>query len=283
MARPHIEFIQAQMIPWRRGLYGNARSEVEVRTLSFDDDTGASSLIIRYPAGYSRPDPEYLEVDEEFFVLDGAIEMNGQNYDRHTYGHFPARYVRKMTRSGAGAVVITFFSGEPRTHRGIPTGGMSHPERLVPYLDTRRMEGNESARKEMFPGIKTSGSLHKRLKTDPVTGEITWLVAVRGGVVMTQNETHPVIEEEYALSGDQIGPHGNMRPGAYFWRPANIKHGPFATATGAYHLVRGIGGKYTTLLEDQPGPFPWDTPYNPILPPEYQDYVAGYKDQETSY
>ncbi len=29
MARPHILFVQAQMIPWARGLHGDARHDVE--------------------------------------------------------------------------------------------------------------------------------------------------------------------------------------------------------------------------------------------------------------
>ena len=80
MARPHIEFVPTQLLPWQRGLYGGSRPDVEVRVLSIDDDNGASSLMIRYPPGWARGGPEYLDVDEEFFVLDGAIEINGLSY-----------------------------------------------------------------------------------------------------------------------------------------------------------------------------------------------------------
>ncbi|MBM3503106.1 MAG: hypothetical protein FJX65_04455 [Alphaproteobacteria bacterium] len=282
MARPHIEFVQAQVIPWQRGLYGGSRPGTETRILSLDEDNGGTSLMIRYPSGWSRIGTEHLAVDEEFLVLDGSIEIDGQVYGRLGYGHFPRHYVRHRMSSGGGAVVMTFFSGEPKAISGTP----SEPcdvRRLVRFIDALRMEGNESHRAEMFPGLKPGGALHKRLKTDPVTEEVTWIVMIRGGRIMEQNEIHPVVEEEFSLSGDQIGPRGNMRPGAYFWRPPGIQHGPFGTATGTTHLVRGIGGKYTTRLQDVPGPFPWDTPYNPILPPAYQEYVRAYADRETSY
>jgi hypothetical protein len=281
MARPHLEFIPAQVVPWQRGLYGGARPDTETRVLSIDEAAGDATVMIRYPAGWARDGVEHLAVDEEFFVLDGAIEINGQRYGRHCYGHLPANFVRNSMSSG-GAVVLTFFSGEPKAVPGTPSVACDE-RRLVRFLDTLAMTGTDSHRAAMFPGIRASGSLHKRLKTDPVTEEVTWLVLIQPNSVMSQRETHPVIEEELAISGDQTGPRGNMRPGAYFWRPAGIPHGPFGTVTGALHLVRGVGGRYTTLLEDVPGPFPWDTPYDPILPPSYQDYVRAYRDAEVNY
>jgi len=283
MARPHLEFIHAQLIPWQTGLYGGGRPGVEQRTLSRDEESGAASLIIRVPPGWQRPEPEYLEVDEEFLVLDGSIEISGQVYGKQDYAHLPAGFARTGSQSTNGAVSLTFFSGEPHERAGSPPAGLFVPSRLVRHIDTRNMEGVLGPRKEMFPGLKAGGSVHKRLKTDPVTGELTWLVALRGGWIMSQMETHPVVEEEYALAGDQVGPRGTMRAGAYFWRPPGIQHGPFATATGVLHLVRSVGGPLTTELEEVSGPFHWDQPYDPILPPPYDSYVANYRDSETTY
>ncbi|MSO66126.1 MAG: DUF4437 domain-containing protein [Alphaproteobacteria bacterium] len=283
MARPHLEFIPAQVVPWQRGLAGGARPEVETRILSLDETNGATSVIIRYPAGFARNAAEHLAADEEFLVLDGAIEINGQVHGRQCYGFFPAGFVRHSVFVPSGAVVLTFFSAEPVSHDGTPADGLYRPERLVRFLDTRRMAGDEKAREKLFPGIKTSGPLHKRLKTDPVTNEITWLVAIRGGWAMTQTEIHPCVEEEYALTGELVGPHGTMRPGSYFWRPPGIEHGPFATLTGCLRLVRGVGGKYTATLADAPDPPRFDVPYRPILPPAYRDYVRSYRDSETNY
>ncbi|MBM3503105.1 MAG: DUF4437 domain-containing protein [Alphaproteobacteria bacterium] len=281
MARPHIEFVPAQFLPWQRGLYEDVRPGVETRVLSRDFDTGAASLMLRYPAGFARPEREHLSADEEFFVLDGIIEINGQRYDRHCYGFYPAGYVRYGVYSGAGAVVLTFFSREPRARSGIPIFGPD-PARVVRCLDTRRMVPSDTHRASMFPGIKPSGTVHKRLKTDPATDEVTWLVLIRGGWAMTQNEIHPCVEEEFTIAGEMVGPHGTMRPGAYFWRPPGIEHGPFASATGTIHFIRGLGGRYTTKLREV-APSPWNVPYDPILPPDYRQHVAGYRDLETCY
>ena len=75
MGRPHIEFIQSQALAWApspwQGLYG----DTEVKVLSRDEGSGETSNLIRYPAGWSRTDPEYLAVDEELYVLGGELTI----------------------------------------------------------------------------------------------------------------------------------------------------------------------------------------------------------------
>ena len=81
MGRPHIEFIQAQALKWAKGLpAGTGRADVECKTLSIDDATGTATCIVRYPAGWTRPTGEYLTTDEEFYVLEGALTINGVDY-----------------------------------------------------------------------------------------------------------------------------------------------------------------------------------------------------------
>ena len=80
MARPHTEFIQVQALPWQRGLHGGARNYVQSKVLSVDYESGASTVKVRYPPGKSRSEPEILRADEEMFVLDGDLVVNGVNY-----------------------------------------------------------------------------------------------------------------------------------------------------------------------------------------------------------
>ena len=51
--RDHIEFVQAQRLPWQdgaaMGLHG-----CEIKYLSEDRGTGAFSAVVRYPAGLAR-------------------------------------------------------------------------------------------------------------------------------------------------------------------------------------------------------------------------------------
>ena len=64
MARPHIEFIQSQVLPWSEGLYAGTRQGVQSKTLSVDDETGSASVLVRYPPGWVQPGPGYLSADE---------------------------------------------------------------------------------------------------------------------------------------------------------------------------------------------------------------------------
>ena len=56
MARPWIEFLFAQHLPWERGLPGGARDDVDCKILSLDPEGGDMSVICRYPAGLGQVD-----------------------------------------------------------------------------------------------------------------------------------------------------------------------------------------------------------------------------------
>ena len=72
MPRPRIEFVQSQFLPWQTAPVAAARPGAEARVLSRDPDTGALSLLVRYPAGWAREGEEWLPADEEFLVLQGG-------------------------------------------------------------------------------------------------------------------------------------------------------------------------------------------------------------------
>ena len=52
--RGHIEFVQAQCLPWRRIGYGLGRPDAEYKMLSRNPRDGACSALMRYPPGWSR-------------------------------------------------------------------------------------------------------------------------------------------------------------------------------------------------------------------------------------
>ena len=269
--RPHIEFIPSQWLPWRSDALGGARPGTQARVLSRDADDGACSLIVRYPAGYERGG-EWLDVDEEFIVLAGQIEVDGVSYGRLDYAHLPRGLPRSGQRSAAGAEVLTFFSAEPRAHASPPPG--FDAARLVRRIDTRATAGMTGPRRHMASeGFRHEGTVHKLLFDDPLTHDKTWLAGLPPGWCCDTVERHPVCEEEFALAGDIHMPNGVMYTGAYFWRPADVPHGPFGTEGGTLHLCRGKGGLYATRFEPATRPFRWDPPYDPILPEEYRAYV----------
>lgn len=281
MARPHIEFIHCQVIPWSEGLYGGGRPKVRVRVLSMDNDSGASSLILRYPPGWQRAQGEHLQADEELFVLEGSLEVSGVTYGKHDYAHLPVGYPRTGAASVGGAVVLTFFSATPSAVSGFT----DHDDRrLVKHIDTRKQSSHKGPRKHMnSEGFDHSGTVHKSLFHDPDTEDRSWLVGLPPYWSMTTAETHPVCEEEFAISGDICMPNGIMHPGAYFWRPEFIQHGPFGTVGGTLHFCRAKGGAFSTEFEEHPERLNWDPEYRPILPDEYRAYLDEVVVHEPNY
>jgi hypothetical protein len=271
--RPHIEFIQSQWLPWSAAAAAAWRPGVMARVLSRDPEDGAASLILRYEAGYRRG-AEALDVDEEFIVLAGALEIDGTRYVPHDYAHLPRHLPRSGLACERGATVLTFLSAEARVTPA-PTQAFD-AQRLVRRIDTRATAGMQGARKHMgSEGFNHTGTVHKLLFDDPLTRDKTWIAGLMPYWSCDTVERHPVCEEEFALAGDIHMPNGVMLEGAYFWRPANVPHGPFGTLGGTVHLCRGKGGLYSTSFEPSSRPFRWDPPYRPILPDDYRRCVPA--------
>jgi hypothetical protein len=272
MSRPHICFVQAQMIPWCSGLYGGARADVESKQLSLDDSDGSSTQIVRYPAGWSRPEPERLLAHEEFLVLDGAIEINGRTYARHCYAFLPAGFLRERAHSANGAVLLTMFYGEPRAVAG-RTGAEHDARLLIPCVNPLEMDWD--------PGLVdpqlAKGVAIKPLRTDPYTGEVSFLYCspphrVPAGMMKPQ-WTHPMVEELYVLEGEYTWADlGVMRKGGYAWWRENVYHGPAGTETGYNLFVRTVGGPLVNVFGTEKKPHTWTPEHRPVLPPELQPY-----------
>ena len=271
MARPHIMFVQAQMIPWSSGCHGGLHADVHSKVLSRDDVDGSATTIIRYPAGWSRRAPHSLSCHEEFLVLDGSIRINGRQYDKHAYGFFPAAYPREQASSPHGAVLLTMFYGVPKAVEGAAAG--FDEKLLVAHVDPLLMDWD--------PGLVdpqlSKGVAIKPLRTDPYTGETSFLYCspphrVPPGMAKPQ-WTHPMVEELYTLEGDYVwGDLGRMQRGGYCWWREDIYHGPAGTDTGYNLFVRTVNGPLVNTFDTVKKPFTWNPEHKPILPPELAPY-----------
>ena len=269
MGRPHIEFIQPQQLPWQR-YAGAGRTDVEVKVLSEDAAIGEASLLVRYPRGWSRPAPEYLTADEEIYVLDGALTIGDVTYRPHDYAYLPKGFPRPSAAAPNGAVVITFYYGVPQVKSGAPPAGYDDAARFLPRSNLDDTGWDKDYSGVDSPELVKAGARKKMLRTDPVTGDQTWLINTPAGWSETKVETHPVVQEMVLLTGEIAGPEGLMRPGAYFWRPEDIRHGPFGSRTGNIILMRSRGGRLSTQYFTPDTPFAFDPPYRPVLPPHLQ-------------
>ena len=264
MTRPHIEFVQAQLLPWRRIGQGAARPDAEYKFLSRDLASGACSAVIRYPPGWRREGDNRIDAAEEFYVLDGELMIDDARYSHDCYGYFPKRYCHRALSSPNGAVALTFFDAEPASYAG-PADSADASMRIDALHMPWDMTLND-------PRLAHLGISRKDLRTDPATGERTFLSMILPhseppGLEGPQ-ERHPVVEEAYVISGSLTGPHGTMAPGAYFWRPPGIAHGPFGTRWGCVLLIRFVGGRHVNEWTETRASFSFAAPYKPILPEE---------------
>ena len=260
--RPHIEFIQAQLIPWRRIGQDAARPDAEYKFLSRDTESGACSALIRYPPGWQREGDNRIRAAEEFYVLEGELQVDDMTFSHDCYGYFPSEHRHGMMSAPKGAVVLTFFDREPS-----PCLSSERSKSEAIRIDALHMPWDMTLND---PKLAHLGISRKDLRTDPETGERTFLSMILPhseppGLEGPQ-ESHPVVEEAYIISGSLTGPHGTMAPGAYFWRPPGIPHGPFGTRWGCVSLIRFVGGKHVNEWSETNAPFSFQAAYDPVLP-----------------
>ena len=259
MARPWIEFVQSQNLAWQDADLWGVRPGIETKVLSLDPENGAASMLLRYPPHWQLDRRGALAADEEFLVLAGALSIGPQSYREKSYAHLPAGYERAAMSSQGGAVVLTFFSARP-------TWGAAaafNPARLVENLDAFSVPYTARFHPEFPPGAG-----RKTLYEDPLTHDQSWILGTLPMRWAERSELHPVVEEMYLLSGESHGNRGVMRPGAYFWRPPQIAHGPYGTLTGNLYFFRTKGGPLVTHYIDAERPFRWWPAYDPALPEE---------------
>lgn len=274
MARPHIEFVQAQALPWKELGETTARPGIGVKVLSRDPDKIGATVILRYPKGWTFEQHHHLNSDEELYVLSGRLMMDDKIYEEGDYAFLPAGHEHRIMSAPEGADILTYFDGPLRRIAGAPDKGVYEDHRLIECLSTTAATWtNATDPKVISPDVRLLV-----LRTDPQTGERTWLLDVGPEGMcgdFNATETHPVVEEVFFLSGSIHGPMGVLRKGAYFWRPPGIAHGPFGSKEGCLGIYRCKGGPLTTAWSDERYAVPWESPYKPILPDEVTEKLAS--------
>jgi len=200
----------------------------------------------------------------ERLVLDGTLQIGGREYGPLAFAHFPAGFAIGGWSSTTGAVVLEFFSAAPARARS--ADGFD-ADRLVLHRNAFEVPYTGNFHPEFPPGAG-----RKMLYVDPVTRDTTWLLGTLPLRWAERAEIHPTVEEMYLLAGEVHGNRGVMRPGAYFWRPPSIPHGPYGSLTGNLYFFRTKGGMLTTSYADSAQTFAWWPEYEPVLSPELEPY-----------
>lgn len=87
---------------------------VAVSRLHAEPESRAVTLVVRFPAGWRRPEAGSYAAAEEVYLIDGALEMNGTRYEAGTWFRVPAGAVRRQTATPQGAIALARFDGPAR-------------------------------------------------------------------------------------------------------------------------------------------------------------------------
>lgn len=285
MARPHIEFIQSQAVPWATLGADTPRPGALAKTLSADPDTNAATQVMKYPAGWHLDQAHYLDSDEEFFVFEGALWVGSVEYKKGDYAYLPAGMPRPSMHSDCSAVVLTFHEGAHNITYNENAGPMYDPARLIAKMQSAVMPWTHPA--DPIVAATANGAGRKLLREDPVTGERTWLLQFGPDdpTKMTHGrvEIHPVVEEVFLMEGEISMPYGYLKPGSYFWRPPGIPHGPVGTLKGLLGFFRCKGGPLTTEWSDEELPINWHPQHKPMVPAAYAAMATTTYDASLPY
>lgn len=257
MARPHIEFVHAQNVPFAHRADG-----ANVKVLNRDPLTDEATMIVRYPRGYSAGPNEAESGAEEFLVLAGAITIDGMARGYHAYGFLPQGSGLGARETLEGAVLLVF-----RHAAGDPSGLAGVAETIA--IDTPAMPWDVSTYDPKLAHLRLARKVLRLGPND--SGRTFLLTGMAHGVptkaTMLPAETHDHAEEMFMLQGAMWAPEGRMGAGAYFYRPPGIVHGPHVSETGFLQIMRSPGANaIVTKWSDELRPLPIGADYAPVLP-----------------
>jgi len=273
MTRPHIDFLQSQALPWKPSPWPFLPG-CQLKTLSRDADTGALSLLVRYPSGWAAPAPGPLGTTEELFVLEGMLELDGRRYGQDCYGWFPPGWRHAVRATADGAVALVFLGAEPVSREAAATTARRAVEGVL--IDAFALAWVAAGPGAGFgAAAHRSKSLHVAPDGGPATTLITLPAHLHPPDWRAPQEIHGCAEEVFLLSGDLVSPAGAMTAGAYCSRPAAVTQGPYASRGGGLALVRTHGTPQSTEHSAHELELERAPQYQPVLPPALRTRGGG--------
>jgi hypothetical protein len=269
MSRPHVEFVQSQMLPWT-----DMRDGVRKKCLSRDAETQASTSMWSVAAGWSSPIPGGSPA-MEVFVLDGELQLDGVTFKRHGYLFRPQTASQSSWGSPTGATFIVF--------RYAPDDPDAQTDPIA--TDTVSMPWDVSTLDPMLSHLCLARKILRLGPND--SGRTYLLTGLPHGIpdkISMPVERHPHDEEMFLIFGEMKAPEGVMTTGAYFYRPSGIIHGPHISEFGFLMLMRCPGSNsITTEWTKQYRPLPLDPPHDPVLPPGWPSHWGEPRTLDLAY
>jgi hypothetical protein len=266
--------VQVERLYWRPFNLSGVQP-AQFKLLSFDENTGARTLLVDLPAGWKQASG-YHSADLEMFVLEGGVSMGGEAAGRYAYAYYPAGYAHSYGTE-FGATVLQMWNGKPdyvanaQSRRGVRADEAVEGWR---YGDARSIGPSEFPAFRDEPFRENSPIRLKLMRHDEASGAKTWIAVLPGGGPAMRGEGHLAPwasnagwQEGFLLAGDmtvaECLPQGEVAgtytQGGYFFRPAGQRYGgpSLYSNTFAIWLFRSGSGhrvSYHSACERPSGP-----------------------------
>ena len=236
MARPHIEPFCDRDVPFKAMKLKGFGSGMHYKMLSLDTDTGACTMTVKLDGGYVQK-PGFSWSELELLVIEGELQVGDKTVGKGHYFFVPAGYSMPTWRSAQGCLLLMMYNtGEP----SLVESDTHHPDaRTDRYHETDSYNDIPWALGNVTKPSVASGCLIKLLNFNDRSHALTFLYCMTPHFWQDNISYHDCAEESYHLWGDSwMMQFGTVPTGGYFWRPAYINHGAFASELGCIALGR---------------------------------------------
>jgi len=206
------------------------------KMLSLDNETGACTMTVQFDGGY-RQKPGFSWSEMEMVVVEGELQYGDRTIRKGHYLFVPAGYAMPEISTEQGALVVMMYNtGEPslvesKEHHPLAQVNLYHD--VDAYMDIPWAMGNIAK-----PSV-AAGCMIKLLNYNPNSFALTFLYCMTPAFYQDNISYHDCAEESYHLWGTSwMMQFGEVPTGGYFWRPAYINHGAFASEFGCIALGR---------------------------------------------
>jgi hypothetical protein len=247
MARPQTENLNSADVtpmPWQPS---GLPQGIAIRSLNEDPESGAVSGILEIPAGWQWTSSGYCAADQEFFVLEGELQIGDHLLQPGGFCFYPNGVLQPPWRAQSACELFAIFDARPAyvaAAESMPDADVSAAE---PFVDSWAMDWFDPTSASDPSVAFRPGIFVKVLRHDVTTGTSTHLAGLMPGWFAEGIEVHPVHEESLNISGDvNIATVNNEEGytctvGSFYSRPAGVPHGPLASKNGNVGIVHTEG------------------------------------------
>lgn len=218
----------------------------EAKLMNQDPDTGGFTMIVKLPPGAGSVTRGSHSCDEEMFLLEGDLAIDGETFSSQTYWFYPAGTIHGDTHTEGGAVLIkTFSGGWDFTVAKDSANAAASPVRGIDVESLPWMETSDVVANYNYVGPRS-----KVLRVDPKTGGSTKMVHIPPQYTHPDLSFHKYTQEQFLLKGS-VNETGVERHALAYWchPPLEVHGKSFTKDEGATSILLFDGPWEVTIVE----------------------------------